>query len=39
MNEHIKELLLPKEVAGKYKVIKNITGREIQKQDNLMSPL
>ena len=39
VNEHIKELLLPKDVAGKYKVIKNITGREIQKQDNLISTI
>ncbi len=39
VNEHIKELLFPKDVVGKYKVIKNITGREIQKQDNLISTI
>ena len=39
VNEHIKELLFPKNVVGKYKVIKNITGREIQKQDNLISTI
>ena len=39
MNEHIKELLFPKDVVGKYKVMKNITGREIQKQDNLISTI
>ena len=39
VNEHIKELLFPKDVVGKYKVIKNITGKEIQKQDNLISTI
>ena len=39
VNEHIKELLLPKDVVGKYEVIKNIIGREIQKQDNLISTI
>ncbi len=39
VNEHIKELLFPKDVVGKYKVIKNIIGRGIQKQDNLISTI
>ena len=39
VNENIKELLFPKDVVGKYKVMKNITGREIQKQDNLISTI
>ena len=39
VNEHIKELLFPKDVVGKYKVIKNITGKEIRKQDNLISTI
>ena len=30
VNEHIKELLLPKDVVGKYEVIKNIIGQRFK---------
>ena len=39
VNEDIKEMLFPKDVDGKYKVMKNIISREIRKEENLISTI
>jgi signal transduction histidine kinase len=39
VNEHIREVLFPKDVEEKYNVIENIISREIRKQENLISTI